>query len=330
MIPEEKKAVVSRALRITFGVDEFEQITPLTAGLSTALIFRMVVLGKAFLLRIIMRTDAMGDPTHQINCLKAPVEAGLAPKLLYASVEDRILITDFIEPKPFPLAEATLKMPELLKRLHELPALPNRLNYLMTMDGIVKKFQNEKILPDSMTKELFVQYEKIFAVYPNIQEEWVPSHNDCKPENILYDGERPWLVDWEAVFPNDRYADLAVVANFVVANENEEKEYLRIYFGEEPNDYQHARFFLMTQLMHVFYFVFFMRIVHAAGTPIDPAAPKPEFREFHNRIWAGEISLKGDEMRLQYAWAHMQQFLDNLKLKRFERALQIVAHSTSV
>ena len=325
MIPEEKIAAVAKALQTTFGTSEYQNIRQLTAGLSSALIYRIVVFENPYLLRVITRTDAMGDPTHQIHCLQAPVKAALAPKLLYAGVDDRILITDFIDAKPFPLEEARLKMPDLLKRLHALPPFPNRINYLQTMDGIVRKFQDAKILPESMTSEIFSQYAKILAVYPNIKEEWVPCHNDCKPENILYDGERPWLVDWEAAFPNDRYTDLAVVGNFVVTNEIEEKEYLRRYFGTEPDEYQQARFFLMSQLMHVFYFIFFMKIVHADGTPIDPDAPKPEFRDFHNRIWSGEISLKGNEARLDYAWTHMQQFVRNMQLKRSDDSLRIVS-----
>jgi hypothetical protein len=321
MIPEEKIPAVAKALQTTFGTSEYEDIRQLTLGLSSALIFRIVVLGKPYLLRVITRTDAIGDITHQINCLKDPVKASLAPNLLYAGLEDRILITDFIDAKPFPMQEARLKMPVLLKRLHGLPPFADRFNYIERMDGIVRKFLGTKVLPESVTGELFAAYERILAVYPNIKEEWVPCHNDCKPENILYDGQRPWLVDWEAAFPNDRYADLAVVGNFVVRNEEEEIEYLSTYFGNSPDANQSARFFLMTQLMHVYYFIFFMMVVHNAGTPIDPEGPRPDFRDFHNRIWEGEISLKGDEARMQYAWTHRQQFLDNLRLKRFEESL---------
>jgi hypothetical protein len=60
----------------------------------------------------------------------------------------------------------------------------------------------------------------------------VSSHNDFfKPDNILFDGHRLWLVDWEAAFLNDRYADLAVVASLVVTNDAEERVYLQEYFG---------------------------------------------------------------------------------------------------
>ena len=60
----------------------------------------------------------------------------------------------------------------------------------------------------------------------------VSSHNDLKPQNIRFDGKHIWLVDWESAFLNDRYADLAVVANFFVKDEAHEEEYLTTYFGE--------------------------------------------------------------------------------------------------
>jgi len=37
-----------------------------------------------------------------------------------------------------------------------------------------------------------------------------------------------------------------LTGNFVIRNDNDEAEYLRSYFGEEVNEYRHARFFLMS------------------------------------------------------------------------------------
>jgi thiamine kinase-like enzyme len=46
-----------------------------------------------------------------------------------------------------------------------------------------------------------------------------------RPEagKLLFDGQRVWLVDWQAAFVNDRYFDLAVAANFVVTNDADER-----------------------------------------------------------------------------------------------------------
>ena len=46
---------------------------------------------------------------------------------------------------------------------------------------------------------------------------------------------------------------------------------------------------------------------------VDFNMEKPDFRDLHDRIWAGEISLAGDAARLEYAWVHMIQALRNMR-----------------
>ena len=55
MIPEEKNAAVARALHEIFGVTEFADICRMTKGLSSDLVFRIVVRGAPYLLRIMTR-----------------------------------------------------------------------------------------------------------------------------------------------------------------------------------------------------------------------------------------------------------------------------------
>ena len=101
MIPEAKQPAVTRALQAAFGVNEYEDIRLLTGGLSTALAFKIVVRKNPYLLKI-MRTEVISDPAHEFACMQTAAEAGIAPRIWYANVEDRILITDFVEAKPFP------------------------------------------------------------------------------------------------------------------------------------------------------------------------------------------------------------------------------------
>ncbi|MFI5155247.1 MAG: phosphotransferase [Chitinophagales bacterium] len=324
MIPEAKRNAVEQALQMTFGKSEFEDISQLNAGLSSALIFRIVISKKSYLLRVITRTDAMGDPSRYYSCMQSAAEAGLAPHIWYAGIDDRISITDFIEAKPFPIDKARVMIPHLLKRLHSLPRFPQRVNYLDFADGAIRKFQASKSIPEKMTEELFRRYEKIIEVYPRNDRDLVSCHNDLKPDNLLFDGERAWLVDWEAAFLNDRYADLAVVGNFVIRNDEEEKIFLIKYFGDDFTEYQQARFFLMSQYMHLIYLSYFMLLSTADGKPIDLNFNRPDFREFHNRLWEGKIHLLDKDVQKQYAWVHMEQAMQNLQLKRFEESLHIV------
>jgi hypothetical protein len=105
MIPEAKQPAVARALKEAFGVTEFEDIRMMTAGLSPALVFRIVLRGCPYLLRIVTNTDATagpgrGDQTHHFACMRLAAEAGIGPRVWYTSAEDRVSITDFIEARP--------------------------------------------------------------------------------------------------------------------------------------------------------------------------------------------------------------------------------------
>ena len=118
MIPQEKSEAVTRGLREAFGVTEFEDISRITRGHTSSLVFRIVVRGSPYLLKIIMRTE---DPTRHYTCMKAAAEAGVAPRVWYTNIEDRISITDFVEAEPLPVSEALVRLPALLRTLHALP-----------------------------------------------------------------------------------------------------------------------------------------------------------------------------------------------------------------
>ena len=333
MIPQEKSAAVTRGLREAFGLTAFEDIRRLTRGHTSSLVFRIVVRGSPFLLKIIMRTD---DPTRHFTCMKAAAEAGLAPHVWYTSIEDRIAITDFVEAAPFPVTDALVRIPAALRTLHALPPFPGVLNHLNTscmflinkgtaVDGFIQRFQAANILPEGESEELLARYAQLAAVYPRHDPDMVSSHNDLfKPDNILFDGHRVWLVDWEAAFLNDRYADLAVVANLVVTNDAEERVYLQEYFGQPPDQYQLARFFLMQQVAHIFYAMVFL-LLGSSGRQLNLSENAPDFRDFHRRIWAGEVNLADNQMKTVYGWVHREQLLQNMRQARFYEAVRIVS-----
>jgi len=322
MIPENKQAAVKMALRDSFGVNEFEEIKQMTAGLSPDLVFRIIVKGKPYLLRLILRTTTTYEARHFAS-MKAGAEIGIAPQIRYMNIEERILITDFIEAHHFPLEKAKNIMPGIVKRLHSLPPFSRTIIWLDFVDRSVTRIQDAKILPESVTGEIFQLYKRISEIYPRDQD-LVSSHNDLKPENYIFDGEKAWLVDWEAAFLNDRYMDLSVIANFVVKNDKDEEEYLRTYFGEAVGEYREARFFLMSQIVHMSYFSFIMMLA-TKGNAVELDNEVIDFRDYHDRMWAGEITLVSDKERMRYARVHMEQALRNMQTKRFEDSIDFVS-----
>jgi aminoglycoside phosphotransferase (APT) family kinase protein len=333
MIPEEKSAAVTQGLQEAFGVTAVDDMRMITRGRSPGvLVFRIVVQGNPYLLRIIMRADEAG---RHYACMRAAAEAGLAPRVWYTSAEDKISITDFVETVPFPRADARVRMPAMLRALHALPPFPGVPHAINTscmflihqgpvLSGFLGKFRAAKLLPEEECDELFARYDQVAAVYRRLEADMVSSHNDLfKPDNILFGGERVWLVDWEAAFLNDRYADLAVVANMIVTSEAEERAYLRAYFGEAPDEYQRARFFLMQQVAHMFYTMAFL-FAGSWGKAEIPSGGAPGYEDFNRRFWEGEVDLVSADRKIEYGRVHWEKLKENVRLPRFTDALRVV------
>ena len=112
MIPQAKSAAVSRGLLEAFGTTAIEDIRRMTKGLSSDLVFRTVVQGSPYLLRIMTRIDERMDPGRIFACMNAAATAGLTPCVRYSNAEDGISITDFVEAVPFPATHALFQLPE--------------------------------------------------------------------------------------------------------------------------------------------------------------------------------------------------------------------------
>ncbi len=266
MIPLEQRESVAKGLQEAFGVSEAEDIARLTKGLSSDLIFRVVVHDSPYLLRVVTRVNQQTDPRRHFASMKSAAEGGVGPRVWYANAEDGVAITDFVEAVPFPRTLALQEIPRALRKLHALPAFAQTFNYVTAHNFFIGRFRGAGLLAKSEIEEVYPRYEQICAAYPRLDSDIVPSHSDLKPENVLYDGRRVWLVDWQAAFMNDRYFDLAVAGNFVIAEEGDDRVYLERYFGQAPDEYQLARFFLMRWQVGAYVLCLGLFIARAGGS----------------------------------------------------------------
>lgn len=324
MIPQEKSAVVSRGLQEAFGTTTIDDIQKMTRGLSPDLVFRIVVSGTPYLLRVMTRMNEQMDPVRIFASMMAASDAGITPRVHYANAEDGISITDFVEAAPLPISQALRLLPEVLRTLHALPPFPKEFNYVTAHNFFVWRFRDASLLAQGEIDEAFSCYEQIAEIYPRIDRDMVSSHMDLKPDNVLYDGERVWLVDWQAGFVNDRYFDLAVAANFVACNEADELIYLERYFGQAADEYQRFRFFLMQQFLHLFSACVFL-MIGSSGKPIESKDDLPSFEEFHRRIRTGEVNLGDKNDQIVCGLVHWKRLLRDIRKPRFKEALELVS-----
>jgi aminoglycoside phosphotransferase (APT) family kinase protein len=327
MIPESKVEAVQRALQLAFHTTSIDEIKLLTGGLSTALVFRIVVAGKPYLLRIVMRINEFNDPVRQYACMNIAARAGIAPHVWYSSAEDALSITDFIQvtPGPVPATDDLLvRLADRVRAIHTTPPFPKPISYLDTIDGMIRHFKASAMLPESATEEHFRYYSQLQRTYPRYDPDLVSSHNDLNRGNLLFEGARIWIVDWEAACLNDRYVDLAHIANGFISSVEQEAVFLTAYFGGVPDEYQRARFFLMRQVAHMFYAMVFMSLAGARRDKHDANMETPALREFYYWIATGKVLLDSYEGQLLFGKTALNHALRNMKTPRYAQACEIV------
>jgi hypothetical protein len=80
----------------------------------------------------------------------------------------------------------------------------------------------------------------------------------------------------------------------------------------------------MSQMVHMFYATVFL-LLGSAGKPMDQSENLPSFRDLHRRIWAGEVDLADNDLKILYGRVHWEQLLQNMRQTRFDEAFRIVS-----
>ncbi len=334
-IPESKHAAIEKAFIGAFGTAHIDEIAPLSGGRSSAPVYKISVVGKPYVLRLVMQIDALRDPVRQFGCMNAAALEGIAPPVRYSNADDAVSIIDFIEHTPLSesfgsITKRMSRLAETIKSIHALPLFPRLVDFLDGVDGFIERFKASDILPEAATKAHFKAYAEVQRVYPRHQNDLVSSHNDLNPGNIICNEGRLWIIDWESAFANDRYVDLAVVNIFSGSGEVGEAACLQTYFGDELNDYHRARFFLMKQVCFMYYSMIFMHLVavmRKADCVFIPEMETMRLKEFHTSLSAGEISMATPEEHLVYAKVLLNESLHEMKTPRFAESIRILGYS---
>lgn len=152
------------------------------------------------------------DRASECALLAAVAAAGLAPEVITCDPPGRLLVTRFVAGRHWSRTDAheprnLRRIGERLRRLHALPSVPG----VRTLDFRVQAAQLEAGLVDLGPVDAGVKRtaEVAKAVLATRVPRVTVCHNDLHHLNVLDDGERLWLVDWEYGGVGDPLFDLA-------------------------------------------------------------------------------------------------------------------------
>lgn len=175
---------------------------------------------------------------NELALSQAAEAAGISPAVVYH--EPGVLVLDFLEARTF--SEEDVRDPANLNRTIDLVASvhrnlgshlispilafwPYQVNRTYVTRLLAQGTNHATLLP-----ELMAEQDKLAAATGPVN--LVIGHNDLLAANIMDDGERLWLIDWEYGGFNTPLFDLAGLAGNNGLSEQQEQGMLEHYFSD--------------------------------------------------------------------------------------------------
>jgi len=276
VLPGAARDAVEKALAATFGTVPGE-IVPIAEGGSTAFVFRVTHNGRRHLLRAEGEHSPLRNP-HQYISLRLAAEAGLAPRLDYLDEQNGVLVADFITQQPL---RAYPGGPEALARaigalaaqLQAAPLFPYFVDYPDIAARLFAHVVRTGLFAPGLLDPYTERLEQIVARWKPTR--LVSAHNDANPRNILFDGTRLWLIDYESAYRSDPLIDIAVLLDNFAHTPALETALLEAWDGKaDPGHLADAR--ALTRLYYSGFFLSYSATLPRAAPLTDLSAPTCE------------------------------------------------------
>ena len=280
LAPDRREAA-GAALRQVAGRRSISSLSPVSGGASGAAIFRAEIEGRSYLLRV-EGAELPGLPRnpHRHACARLAADAGIAPAIRHLDEASGVMVTDFVEAQPlesYPGGELALAraLGELVQQVQAGPAFPPLIDYLELME---RRLAGLAASGRFMAGALDRHGERLAAIRLARQEDppsLAPSHNDPNRGNILFDGQRLWLIDWESAYRNDPFVDVAIVLDSLASGPAFEAGLLEAWLGRAPDATDRRRLELARSLARLYMACFLLDIgpPAAAASAVDALDP---------------------------------------------------------
>jgi Ser/Thr protein kinase RdoA (MazF antagonist) len=267
-------------------------------GLSGAEVYDVATDSGDFVVRILVGSGR--EHWHRrITLLRLVADAGISPPLAWVDEGARATISPKItgqfagalaDPEARPRAIASVV--DALARLHRLradafgPADPVATARMLWYDQVAKPGFPAWASPA-------VALIDRAATLLDDDPRRVPSHGDMNPTNVLWDGMRVWLVDWDASGLTHPYYDLAVLAMFLRLDDAVALDLLARQEGTRITSEQAETFRALRRLGAILCGTMFMRLAGELASVVPRHLDEtPTLLQFYARLRTGELALR--------------------------------------
>lgn len=199
---------------------DISQAAPMTMGLSGASVYAVTTEVGEFILRLNVTARNDNTFTQALFAQRLAAEQNLAPKIIYVDPTAGVTISEKITGMHMGMV---LAQPEVRSRaLHGLATSLGQLHEISAEKfpafdmELVRSIWDEQAQRPGFPAWAAPLGRFVAAGNAAMRENdrRVFSHNDTNPANLLWDGTKIWMIDWERAALSHPYLDLAIFANF--------------------------------------------------------------------------------------------------------------------
>ena len=290
------RETVRSALEAAFGSARADRIALIGGGASGAFPFRVRIGDRDYLVRVEGRASPLRN-LHQYESMRIASDAGIAPKVHHIDETARVVVMDFVEEKPlstYPGGPHALAhaVGSILGRVKRTPPFPRFIEYPEVVGRLWRWVRQTGLFAPGVLDPCTEHLARIREAYVWDAAEAASGHNDPVPRNILFDGRRLWLVDWESAYCNDPLVDLAIVLDSFAPSPELEQVLLQAWLGDDkPSASLDDRLPKARALTRLYYAGVFLSASAAASGPLgDRDLSAPTITAFRRAVHDGQIS----------------------------------------
>lgn len=231
-------------------------IEPLAGGITNQNFRVQTAGGRLFAARLFEDLPHLGiDRRNEVTCQRAAARLGLAPELLHEA--PGLLISHMAPGRT--LSAADLADPGLIRPVGEaLRALHESWDVITGHMLAFCPFRTIRTLAQSARElgaRLPRQIDALIEDARRLEHRIAPyrpvlCHNDLLPANLVWDGMRIWLIDWEYAGMGHPLFDLASVSAGAGFDDEQDRALLTSYRGAiHDQDLEHMRVFKVASLL---------------------------------------------------------------------------------
>lgn len=288
-------------------------IVAIAAGLSGAGVYRIGAAGKGYVLKIAPPREPVDAWRTRSDILRAAADAGVAPRVVHVDESRRAVVTELVVDRSFfgwlatPATRATAidSLGATLRRVHDLAIPAGAVGrepraFLETVWTGLSGFALPAWIGDAVRAALA-------QPPPPADRPAVLSHNDVNPSNLVYDGERIVLLDWDTAGANDPFYDLAAVAVFFRMDDATCAQLIAAHDAAAPAAELPARFIYMRGMIAALCGTLFLHIArgggHQGARGDETLELAPTLATVYERMRAGAINARTPDGQWQFAQA---------------------------